>query len=194
MDESEVTVDKLGITEYIPAAKRTESHTSGQVYERISDNAEFRAEMNAAIGVFIEASKALDRVKRYLYYKPKAMEFQPALDGHEMLDSFELLKNDNMSRLFHAILGLCTESGELLEEFDASMYRGEPLDHDKVFGELGDNEWYFAIGCDAMGFDPTAVLGGNIAKLKARFPDKFTTENALNRDIEAENRALKGLS
>jgi hypothetical protein len=43
-----------------------------------------------------------------------------------------------------------------------------------------------------MGFDPNELLGRNIAKLKARYPEKFTIENALNRDLDAEKAALQG--
>lgn len=36
------------------------------------------------------------------------------------------------------------------------------------------------------------VLDRNIAKLKARYPEKFTTEAAANRDLAAERAALEG--
>lgn len=35
-------------------------------------------------------------------------------------------------------------------------------------------------------------LDKNIAKLKQRYPEKFTTENALNRDLDAERQILEG--
>lgn len=184
-------MDKLEIKEYIPAAIRTESHTPGQVYERVIDNADLRAEMNTAFGMFIEAAQSLDRIKKYLYYK-KPTEFAASVEI-DTNASFDVLQKDSISRLFHAVLGMCTEAGELLEAFDAMMYRGESLDVDNLFEEMGDSMWYFAIGCASMGFDPNELLGRNIAKLKARYPDKFTVENALNRNLEAEKAALKGV-
>lgn len=184
-------MDKLEIKEYIPAALRTESHTPGQVYERAMDNADMRAEMNTAFGMFIEAAQSLDRIKKYLYYK-KPTEFAQA-ELELGIANFIVLDDDKMSRLFHAILGMCTEAGELLEAFDAMIYRNEVLDVDNLFEEMGDSMWYFAIGCNSMGFDPNELLGRNIAKLKARYPDKFTEDAALNRDLAAEKAALKGL-
>lgn len=35
------------------------------------------------------------------------------------------------------------------------------------------------------------TLNNNIEKLKVRFPDKFTTENALERDLESERKELE---
>lgn len=35
------------------------------------------------------------------------------------------------------------------------------------------------------------ALENNIEKLKVRYPEKFTTENALNRDLETERKALE---
>lgn len=35
------------------------------------------------------------------------------------------------------------------------------------------------------------ILQNNIDKLKVRYPEKFTTENALNRDLEAERKELE---
>lgn len=184
-------MDKLEIKDYIPAAIRTESHTPGQVYERVMGNADMRAEMNTAFGMFIEAAQSLDRIKKYLYYK-KPTEFAESEQTLGEVANFGVLNEDKMSRLFHAVLGMCTEAGELLEAFDAMMYRGESLDVDNLFEEMGDSMWYFAIGCSSMGFDPNELLGRNIAKLKARYPEKFTIENALNRDLDAEKAALQG--
>lgn len=41
------------------------------------------------------------------------------------------------------------------------------------------------------GFDLKKDLQKNIDKLKQRYPEKFTTQNALNRDIEAERKILE---
>jgi hypothetical protein len=34
------------------------------------------------------------------------------------------------------------------------------------------------------------IEGRNIAKLRKRFPDRFTEEAAINRDVEAEQKEL----
>lgn len=43
----------------------------------------------------------------------------------------------------------------------------------------------------ALNIDLHKALERNINKLKVRFPEKFTQENALNRDLEAERKILE---
>ena len=40
-------------------------------------------------------------------------------------------------------------------------------------------------------FDGSKILDKNIEKLKSRFPEKFTTEKALNRDLKTEREILE---
>jgi hypothetical protein len=94
-------------------------------------------------------------------------------------------------RLNHASLGCFTESGELLEAIKAQYETGVI---DKVnFGEEigGDISWYQAIGIDAAGLDLDAERAKNINKLKIRYPEKFSSENAVNRDLTAERAVLE---
>ncbi len=58
-----------------------------------------------------------------------------------------------------------------------------------------DNEYQENISfiysvCKALGLNLFDGLQKNIDKLKIRFPNKFTQENALNRDLEAEYKVL----
>jgi hypothetical protein len=116
------------------------------------------------------------------------------------------------ARVVHAALGLVTESAEIVEKVLGAFQTGNEFDYGNFFEEAGDHSWYMAIGIDsARQEDPKAVCacdcGGcdngnsrdwsfesiwdkNLAKLKARYPDKFLTEKAFSRDIEAEKQAL----
>jgi hypothetical protein len=42
------------------------------------------------------------------------------------------------------------------------------------------------------GWDLREILATNIAKLEARYPEKFTEEQAINRDLGAERQVLEG--
>lgn len=95
-------------------------------------------------------------------------------------------------RVLHAAIGLVTESGELMDALKKNMYYGKPLDVTNVKEEAGDILWYLAILFDAIGTDFGAEQGRVIAKLKARFPDKFTDELAANRNLELERNILEG--
>jgi len=53
--------------------------------------------------------------------------------------------------------------------------------------------WVY-IGENLLNINTNKALENNIAKLKARYPEKFTQEAALNRDLDAERKELsKGL-
>jgi len=94
--------------------------------------------------------------------------------------------------LLHCVIGLGTESGEMLDQFKRHIYYGKPLDVVNVKEELGDVMWYLMNLCRLMNLDLEEIMQMNIDKLKARYPDKFTAENALNRDTTAERIILEG--
>ncbi len=50
--------------------------------------------------------------------------------------------------------------------------------------------WWWTLG-NELGINKEKALSNNLAKLKARYPDKFTTENALNRDLNKERNILE---
>ena len=52
--------------------------------------------------------------------------------------------------------------------------------------------WYLALLFDELKLDPNETMNKNIAKLKARYPEKFSKEKALNRDLEKEREILEG--
>lgn len=93
-----------------------------------------------------------------------------------------------VERLVHASLGLCTESGEVTTEVKRMAIYGKLLDEERkqhIAEEIGDVMWYLAIAADAIGMQMGDIAEANIAKLKERFPDKYTNE-------AAEARADKG--
>lgn len=93
--------------------------------------------------------------------------------------------------IFHACLGLCTEAGEVMDPFKKSAFYGKPVDFVNLDEEIGDILWYIAIYAEARGTTIEALAERNNRKLKQRFPDKFTQEAALNRDLFAERQVLE---
>lgn len=94
--------------------------------------------------------------------------------------------------LLHAAMGLVTESGELLDALKRRAFYGKALDEVNLIEELGDLMWYIAVACEALGTTIDAVCAANIEKLKRRYPHRFTSEHAINRDLEGERAALAG--
>ena len=64
------------------------------------------------------------------------------------------------------------------------------LDVVNVLEEIGDISWYQAILIDALNGDWDACLNKNIEKLKARYPEKFSSDAAINRDVNNERTIL----
>ncbi len=111
-----------------------------------------------------------------------------------------------MERLEHSVIGLTTEVGELADAYKKAKFYDKEIDIINLCEEMGDVMWYMAVAMDAInkyqrarfpsstapdaGFESLMRL--NIEKLRKRYPDKFTSELALNRDLEAERKALGG--
>lgn len=98
----------------------------------------------------------------------------------------------SQSRLVHAMLGVCTEAGELQDMMKKHLIYGKPFDAVNVVEECGDVLWYLALALTSVGSTMEECMERNIAKLKRRFPSRFTEEAALNRDLESEREALEG--
>jgi NTP pyrophosphatase (non-canonical NTP hydrolase) len=93
--------------------------------------------------------------------------------------------------LIHGALGACTESAELLDAVKKYLIYDKAVDVVNIKEELGDLAWYMAIICVWGGFDFEDIMEKNIAKLKARYPNRFTNQDALNRDLDKERQILE---
>ncbi len=85
------------------------------------------------------------------------------------------------AELGHAALGLCGEAGELAEVIKKHIYFGQPLDLPAARKELGDALWYVAYMADLLGADLSEVAKRNITKLQTRYPEKFSTQDSIER-------------
>lgn len=83
-------------------------------------------------------------------------------------------------RLFHAVLGLNSEAGEVAGILQKE-YQGHPADNNHLIKELGDCLWMIAEACDALGVEMSWVMEVNIMKLMERYPDGFSTEKSMHR-------------
>lgn len=83
--------------------------------------------------------------------------------------------------LINGVMGLCGESGEAIDIVKKHLAQGHPLDREKLAKELGDIAWYLAETAHAIGYPLEDILQMNIDKLKARYPEGFSSENSINR-------------
>ena len=91
----------------------------------------------------------------------------------------------------HMLFGMITEVGELIDGYKKELAYNKHLDTVNVKEEIGDLMWYIANFCRMNGFDLEEILDTNIAKLRARYPEKFTEEKAINRDLDKETQILE---
>ena len=102
-------------------------------------------------------------------------------------------EHDRMvAQLIHATLGFASELGEIADAIKKLVIYGKALDQVNLFEEGGDMSWYLALYTTAIKRTLEDCMSTNIAKLKARYGDKFTQALALNRDLAKEREVLEG--
>ena len=93
-------------------------------------------------------------------------------------------KNDMLThkgQLANYVMGLCGESGEVIDLVKKHLYQGHELDKAKIKNELGDIMWYWINLSTALDLDPFEILEYNVRKLKKRFPNGFSENDSINR-------------
>lgn len=186
--------------EFIERAKDTES-----IVDSLAINRHY---LGIVTLMFVEVSEMLDAIKKQAFYGdpeklqselPDRLKNINELSGtlHSILENqtMEQIVNEDTvdyldTRLCHSIIGIMTEAGELGEALKTALDTGE-FDKVNVAEEMFDGDWYKAIGTDTLGVEWSDQWERIIAKLKARFGDKFSNERANNRDTEKERQILE---
>lgn len=75
-------------------------------------------------------------------------------------------------------------------EFVGFQYEIEEIEDINSVMNQCFNAW-IVIGKDYLNIDTNKALENNIAKLRTRYPEKFSQEAALNRDLDAERKELE---
>ena len=88
---------------------------------------------------------------------------------------------DKKELILNASMGLCGESGEVIDLVKKYLFQGHDLDDEKLIKELGDVAWYLAEAATALNVNLSEILEKNIKKLEKRFPDGFNSNRSINR-------------
>lgn len=78
-------------------------------------------------------------------------------------------------------LGVAGEAGEVADIIKKELGHGHVRDAEKMAKEIGDVLWYLAVLADEYGYNLSDIATMNIEKLKARYPDGFSSERSVNR-------------
>lgn len=93
--------------------------------------------------------------------------------------------NVNVPLMLTGAMGLCSETGELMEIVKKVVFQGKSLNietHYHMMREMGDIIWYWINMCRALELDPNVVIEENIKKLESRYPGgKFDVHNSEHR-------------
>lgn len=108
-------------------------------------------------------------------YQELAMRTNDGMSVHRLGLAITGSSHD-IAGLLMGCLGLTGESGELIDMFKKWIFHGKTLDEDHAKKELGDVMWYVADIAYSMGWDLDEIMKMNIDKLKARYPDGFSTD------------------
>lgn len=148
---------------------------------------------------FVRSAARLDAIKKLLFYgedvkKGRLRHTSVKRDANEVIQnmSYDDESADNAVNILHAVLGIATEAGELVEAIHkVQVGEGDiDLDNVNIIEEVGDIQWYEAMLARAFGTNFGRIQRSVIAKLRDRFPDKFTTDAANNRDLDKERATL----
>lgn len=101
------------------------------------------------------------------------------------------VKSELSIDVLHAIIGISTEAGELLDAAKKYLFYAKDIDYVNLDEEIGDILWYIAIYCNARNITIESLMQQNIAKLMERYPEKFTSEKAINRNLDKEREVLE---
>lgn len=88
----------------------------------------------------------------------------------------------SLQQLDNGLKGLNGEAGEAIDHLKKHQYQGHELNPDYMIKELGDILWYCAITAHALDIKLSDVMKLNVEKLRARYPDGFSSDRSINRE------------
>ncbi len=114
----------------------------------------------------------------------KANKYQE-LAGRTLIDKPDFEIKDKEVMISWNALGLAGESGEVVDLIKKGIYHQRGIDKDLIKKELGDVLWYVSALCTQFDFTLEEVMEANIKKLKARFPEGYSSDRTTFKDGDA---------
>ncbi len=169
----------MEIDDYQKAVLRTEGPLEEPMRRMYDEGSKNQARLLEVCKMLFPILMDVDGFKKSLFYgKPTAyINF-----ADPQFEITEFTCGSQMTRRIHAILGLLTECGELIELMQRSVFMGEQIDEGTWLKEFGDIGWYQALGVDSIGRKLSECAQVNIDKLRRRYPEKFTDQLAQDHD------------
>ncbi len=128
-----------------------------------------------ALGASPRGFESLGRTFQVLLYEavPGALA---ELTVHEYQTQAMKTLNPELSReemLLNSVMGLCGESGEVIDLVKKHRFHGAALNREALILELGDVAWYLAEAASALEVPLETIFRSNLTKLRKRYPNGF---------------------
>lgn len=192
----------MNLSDYALQAQSTEATAEASQEER------FR---HAEMGLYTESAELLDALKKFFIYG-KAVDYRNVIEEIGDVAWYAAIPVNHYELTFagfaprtvvipaslsieEGLLRLCRlllQNVSMFSRYAVDLEKKGECDRTSVVSTLGNIVGLLRNICDLLDVELEEVLAGNIAKLKARFPDRFTKEAALTRNTEAEMVALEG--
>jgi NTP pyrophosphatase (non-canonical NTP hydrolase) len=152
-------------------------------------------ELKRVLKQAVQIGHEVDQLKRSIFYGSHYAGASEEFQETPIFVGKDSEKSDHPTPdMLHSALGVFTEAAEFLEAILASTFEGNEFDETNAIEELGDLEWYMAVMRQRLRVSQEKVQRINIAKLRARYPQKFASADALERDHDNERSVLESAS
>jgi NTP pyrophosphatase (non-canonical NTP hydrolase) len=152
-------------------------------------------EFSDALAVMIHAGQQMDKFKKALFRKRNREESGlPPLPADDPTLA-ALLGEDaaQFDDLFHGIVGIITETGEMAEVLYKFCVAAPQVDQTNVREEVGDVLWYMSRLVKWCETTFLTEMKRNVAKLRKRHGEAgFDKERDITRNLDAERGVLEG--
>lgn len=142
-----------------------------------------------ALRVAGEAAAIANTVKKAVFHRHDLDRGKLRDDLLSLIDSVSNLEtpdqaprmDDEQIMVLWNALGLVGEAGELAPLVRHAIWTDMKFDRDGIVDEAGDTLWYVAALCTKLDIPMSEIMERNIQKLKARYPDGYSSEHSKSR-------------
>lgn len=157
-------------------------------------NAKQETKGKSKYGVSLEDNTTLTRKQRIEHLEEELIDGLKYCEHLKAIDDDGITANDYQraamrtagddkeSYLLNGVMGLCGESGEVIDLVKKHLHQGHELDKEALILECGDCAWYLALIMSAIDCKMGDMLVKNIRKLEERYPAGFDKARSIHRE------------
>lgn len=184
--------------EYLPLSERTLSRQF---------NCETKEQLflHAVIGSLTEIEELLDNYKDGQLIQSAEKQGSVAEESADMfwylailfrelninVDEIPFFDKSNLSNGFEILMRYLQINLKMLDSLKKKIYYNKNIDMLNFINQTFELFSLLQCYCDVYNTNVDNILEKNINKLKARYGDKFSSEKAINRDLELEKKILE---